>query len=622
MRITVGKKITSGFGILIIFIGIIGFFSLNKMASINQNVKDIYEKQVKGIDFIKQANVELIKRGRAEKNMMLADDPAEREKHAQAIEKFAANFRKELEDFKTTLVTAEGKAKVEEIENVWKQFEPIQQNIINFTRQGKITEAKAVAKEGRKLVDTMEEDIAFLSNQKEQLAKKEYDNSEGIYNQNRNLMIAIISICVILGISTAIYISRMIVKPVNAMAEMAVKIADGDLKVDQVQVQTRDELRILGDSFNKMLTNLRNIISKVSDSSSQVASTAEEMSAAAEENSAAAQQIAKAIEELAKGHTEQTRIVGESVTVVEQLADSISNIATGAQEQARNVSITSEQTNAVAKRVQDVVARTEGIKNAAEQNYQAARNGGVAVDKSIDGLQRIQSAVMDSSDKITELGKQSQQIGEIIEVIDDIAEQTNLLALNAAIEAARAGEHGKGFAVVADEVRKLAERSGKATKEIAALITSIQRGTEVAVKSMESGTLEVEKGVEIAKEAGDALAEILEVVEKTGTEIAAVVQAVNDISVNISEVSKTAENVAAITEENTAATEQMAAGSGQVNSSIVSIAAIAQQSAASAEEVSASTEEMNASTEEIAASAQSLSKMAQELQQIISQFRV
>ncbi|MHB8170778.1 MAG: methyl-accepting chemotaxis protein [Thermincolia bacterium] len=619
MRITVGKKITSGFGILIIFIGIIGFLSLDKMASINQNAKEIYEKQVKGIDFIKQANVELIKRGRAEKNMMLADDPAEREKHAQAIEKFAASFHKELEDFKSTLVTVEAKAKVEEIDNAWKEFEPLQQNIITFTRQRKIEEAKVAAKEGRKWVDAMEEDIAFLS---EQLAKGEYDNSEGIYNQNRNLMIAIISVCVILGISIAIYISRMIVKPVNAMAEMAAKIAGGDLKVDQVQVQTRDELRILGDSFNKMLTNLRNIISKVSDSSSQVASTAEEMSAAVEENSAAAQQIAKAIEELTKGHTEQTRIVSESVTVVEQLTDSISNIATGAQEQARNVSITSEQTNAVAKRVQDVVARTEGIKNAAEQNYQAARNGGVAVDKSIDGLQRIQSAVMDSSDKITELGKQSQQIGEIIEVIDDIAEQTNLLALNAAIEAARAGEHGKGFAVVADEVRKLAERSGKAAKEIATLITSIQRGTEVAVKSMESGTLEVEKGVEIVKEVGDALAEILEVVEKTGTEIAAVVQVVNEISVNISEVSKTAKNVAAITEENTAATEQMAAGSGQVNSSIVSIAALAQQSAASAEEVSASTEEMRASTEEIAASAKSLSKMAQELQQIIGQFRV
>lgn len=169
-------------------------------------------------------------------------------------------------------------------------------------------------------------------------------------------------------------------------------------------------------------------------------------------------------------------------------------------------------------------------------------------------------SIKESAKKITELGKQSQQIGEIIQVIDDIAEQTNLLALNAAIEAARAGEHGKGFAVVADEVRKLAERSGKATKEIATLITSIQKGTEVAVKSM------------------DGLKRLM--------------------------------------------MEEMAAGSGLVNSSIVSIAAIAEESAAAAEEVSASTEEMNATTEEIAASARHMSDLARELHKLVAKFKV
>ena len=304
------------------------------------------------------------------------------------------------------------------------------------------------------------------------------------------------------------------------------------------------------------------------------------------------------------------------------MTKSIDSIAAGAQEQARNVTITSAQAATVAKRVQDVAVRTEGVKGAAMHNLQAAQKGGIAVSKAIDGMKRIQGAVTDSANKITELGKQSLQIGEIIQVIDDIAEQTNLLALNAAIEAARAGEHGKGFAVVADEVRKLAERSGKATKEIATLITSIQKGTEVAVKSMDVGTKEVNDGVEIAKEAGDALNEILTIVEKSGSEVEVIAQAINDISLSTDEVSKAAENVAAITEENTAATEQMAAGSGQVNSSIINIAAIAQQSAASAEEVSASTEEMNASTEEIASSAQNLAKMAQELQKLVAQFKV
>ncbi|WP_242653761.1 methyl-accepting chemotaxis protein [Thermincola potens] len=134
----------------------------------------------------------------------------------------------------------------------------------------------------------------------------------------------------------------------------------------------------------------------------------------------------------------------------------------------------------------------ETVKQVSEQNGAVATNGGQAVERTVKGMLQVKDAVFETARKINELGEQSQKIGEIIQVIDDIAEQTNLLALNAAIEAARAGEHGKGFAVVADEVRKLAERSSKATKEIADLITNIQKGTKVAVESMQVGTREVD----------------------------------------------------------------------------------------------------------------------------------
>ena len=136
---------------------------------------------------------------------------------------------------------------------------------------------------------------------------------------------------------------------------------------------------------------------------------------------------------------------------------------------------------------------------------EAAANGLAAVDKTADGMARIKSAVEASAVKVTELGAKGDQIGAIVETIDDIADQTNLLALNAAIEAARAGEQGKGFAVVADEVRKLAERSGRATKEIAALIAEVQQGTEEAVKAMTVGAAEVEAGAQLAVDSKTAL---------------------------------------------------------------------------------------------------------------------
>jgi methyl-accepting chemotaxis protein len=438
----------------------------------------------------------------------------------------------------------------------------------------------------------------------------------------QTLSIAVMILAVLLGLAGAIYLTRIISKPVVILTEIAKEVARGDLTRSVPEIKTGDEIQELASSFATMVVNLRNLIGKVNESSLKLASSAEETSSSSEQNSLAVQQIAKAIEGLSIGHNEQVKIVNEAVNTVEQMTESISSIASGAQEQARNVTISSEQAAAVSKLVQEVSVRTEGVKGAAVQSLQIAQKGGAAVAKAIDGMKRIQEAVTDSADKITELGKQSQQIGEIIQVIDDIAAQTNLLALNAAIEAARAGEHGKGFAVVADEVRKLAERSGNATKEIASLITSIQNVTQVVVKSMELGTREVSSGVIIASEAGDSLNEILVSVEKSGTEVEVIALAMKEISFSTNEVSKAAESVAAITEENTAATEEMAAGSDLVNSSITSMASIAEESATSVAEVSASTEEMSATSVQIASSAQELARMAQELQSHVAQFKI
>ncbi len=323
MKMTVAKKIMAGFGVLLVFIGVVGAMSLNKMSLINQNVEDIYEKHVIGIGLIKQANVELIKRGRAEKNMLLAETPAEREKHATATVKFAASFNKELNAFGATLVTAEGKAKVKEIGNLWQSLEPIQDSIINYANQGKIAEAVASAKQGRSVVDQIEERITFLSNQKSELAQEEYRQSSLIYNQSWTLIIGIILVSILLGFGIAVYISRLIVKPVSALAAAAVKIANGDLTIDEVKIKSRDEIRTLADSFNTMANNLKDMILQINSTSHSVSATSEELSANAGEAAKATQQVARAIEQVAQGSTEQTRSITDTVEVVEQVSQAI-----------------------------------------------------------------------------------------------------------------------------------------------------------------------------------------------------------------------------------------------------------------------------------------------------------
>ncbi|MDR3625342.1 MAG: methyl-accepting chemotaxis protein [Ignavibacteriaceae bacterium] len=328
-----------------------------------------------------------------------------------------------------------------------------------------------------------------------------------------------------------------IVAPLKESSDILQKMADGDFTV-KVKGNYKGDHQTFKDNINTVSGSLSQALKRVSEAVLATASASSE--------------ISSSVEEMAAGTGEQTQQTAEVARSIEQMTKTIL-------ENTKNASAAAE------------TAKSSGDK---------AQKGGLVVEDTIKGMVRISEVVKKSAETVEALGKSSDSIGEIIQVIDDIADQTNLLALNAAIEAARAGEQGRGFAVVADEVRKLAERTTKATKEIAGMIKQIQKDTVDAVSSMHEGRVEVDKGKLMADKAGEVLKDIITESQKV-TDIAALVAV---------------------------ASEQQSASAEQISKNIESISAVTQQSASGSHEIARSAEDLN--------------NLTQKLEQLINHFKI
>jgi len=313
-----------------------------------------------------------------------------------------------------------------------------------------------------------------------------------------------------------------VVRPIKESGKVLEQISSGDLTV-RMDKEYKGDYALIKHNINQLADSFENALSRVSETIEATAS--------------AANQISSSTEEMAAGAEEQNQQTSEVAGAVDQMTKTIL-------ETAKNSAAVSE---------------------AAISSGTIAKDGGAVVFKTIEGMNKIAEVVKKSADTVHQLGKNNEQIGEIIQVIDDIADQTNLLALNAAIEAARAGEQGRGFAVVADEVRKLAERTTRATKEIASMIKQIQSDTEDAVKSMRQGTEEVEKGKEMADKAGNSLKLIIEGAEQVVDMSAQVAAASEEQSASAEQISKNIEAISSVTEQNTSGVQQIARAAEDLN---------------------------------------------------------
>ncbi|MEK5330894.1 methyl-accepting chemotaxis protein [Lysinibacillus sp. FSL W8-0992] len=563
MRFTIYKKLILGFFIVILVL--IGTIALNfkQLNSVNGTYQELLEEQTKKSISIQELRVIAKQEIVSMRGYLLLGDKQNRDGNKSAREEFK-------EKSESLMATLESKKSIELLESVNKSEQNVQQfadRMFALKDAGETEQyEKLDSSQGRLILKQFDERVENLANyQSEAVEAKIATTSKDIDAIKLN-MISLGVFAVIISLIIAMIMGTIISRPIKGMAKAAQKIAEGDLTAEQIRIKNRDEVGDLALAFNQMAQNLKSLITNVSKNTAQVSASAAELTASADQTIQATEQITSAMQEVASGSEAQGKNATES-------SQAMKNMTNG---------------------IQQLASTTAAVSELAIETNTEANKGNESLHRVISQMDTINTAVLESANVVKNLGNHSVEIGNIISIITDIAEQTNLLALNAAIEAARAGDHGRGFAVVANEVKKLAEQSKKSAEQISGLISEIQQETNRAVTVMDTGTQEVQVGMQVVKVAEEGFSKIVDLIEQVSKQI----------------------------QEATTVSEEMSSSAEQIYASFDEIATIAQTSSSNLQNVASASEEQLATIEEVAASAATLSTMAEELQTQVSRFKV
>ena len=395
-------------------------------------------------------------------------------------------------------------------------------------------------------------------------AKQAEAESNAAYTQVLTTTIIVALLVVLFTCACAIYLLRNIKSSVDMILSSLSKVAQGDLRV-HLSTDSGDEFGQMADQTNKMLENIRGMTKTIQKTAESVSDSSGTLTSTSEQSAIATQNVAQ----------------------------SITEVAEAAQTQMDSVAEAKHQVHAFTRGLTDVTKTIERVGEDIAQTSQKAEDGNRLVDATVDQMNTIADTVISSSEVVAKLGERSKEIGNIVEVISGISGQTNLLALNAAIEAARAGEHGHGFAVVAEEVRKLAEESQQASKQIGDLIHTIQEETDQAVNAMQTGREEAEKGRENVTATGEEFSEIRAMIDLLQQHAVIIQKTMDDLTQRAAKIDD---------------------ATGKIHDAASKVAAESQN-------VSAATEQQAAGMEEIAASSRGLSDMAHDLNVAAAKFK-
>jgi methyl-accepting chemotaxis protein len=654
-RFGLRTKLFGGFGVMLVLLVLVGMIGWTNARGSSGEFSGLYDHELLPLVRLDDVQRGLYEIRVAAFSFAQADEPARRKYQANEAGWFR-QIEENMQAFASAGLTPVERRLYERWEETYARIVENYARVAALEKEGDLAAANntRVVTGGRLLAEAssiVDQLVESKRTRGEQKAQAFRDSSSG----SEVILIGAVGVALVFGLVMALSMARSIAGAVAAVGEAARRIAredlpsfvrvaramaEGDLTqharvtAERVRVGSTDEIGAMAADFNEMIDGLREtdaafaamgaslraLVGDVRATAGILAGASGRLGGGAAQTESVVEQVTLAIQGMASGAQETSSAAQSSNVAVEQLAHAIRGIALRANEQAERIRNVTGTTTRMASGVRRVAADAGGVAGASEQARATAERGAEAVRQTVAGMVEIREVVSQAAVRVEELGRLGERIGAVVETIDDIADQTNLLALNAAIEAARAGEHGRGFAVVADEVRKLAERSRHETRAIAGLIDQVQAGTQEAVAAMDTGSEKVAAGTAQAERAGAALAEIVAAVERTAAQASGIAAAAREMAEGAHELRESMEGMGAAVEANLIATDEMVAQAASVTAATQAIAAVSEEQSASSEEVSASAEEMSAHMTEIGRQAQELAATAEQLRRLVVRF--